>query len=90
MIKYVPRGSNVLVRVKDQGKVRGVFMPQQSAEGKLFTIEAVGPEVTDLKPGDRVLLSGTKDATYFQLPTEKDLVVTDQKHVVAIVRQEES
>ena len=39
-------------------------------------------------PEDKVLMLGAKNATYFELPNAKDLIVIKQEHVVLVQESE--
>lgn len=89
-VKYRPRNDMVLIRQVDHGKTKsGIAIPQISIQGKGFFVEAVGPDVENLKVGDKVLMTGTLGGTYFEVPFDKDLMVMRQEFVILIVEEVE-
>ena len=87
-MNYRPRNEFVLFRRVDRGSVRGVAVPEASAQGKELVIEAIGPEVEDLAIGDIVLAIGTMGEDVVPVPNEHDLYLTRQSNVVAVVQRE--
>ncbi len=86
MIKYRPRADFVLFRVIDLGRSEGgVAIPDISAEGKANFVIAVGPDVKDISPGDRVLIIGTPGQDVISLPREKGMMVTKAANCVLFV-----
>jgi NADPH:quinone reductase-like Zn-dependent oxidoreductase len=60
--------------------------PQSSRAGKAHYIEAVGEDVKDLKPGDRVCIIGSKESeTWIPLPDAPDLYMTRHGNAVVVV-----
>ena len=89
-MRYEPRGAMVIIRkVKQKAQVRGLAMPERSAEGTNFFVEAVGPEVKDLKKGQQVMLGGPADDMFFPMPGEPDLIIAPQRLVMYIIHKEE-
>lgn len=84
-----PRNDFVLVRISQATTTDGgIALPDVAAQGKRFHVEAVGPDVTRLAKGDRVLLyakEGTGD--YYPVPWERNLILLKQEHVGAIVKE---
>lgn len=80
-VQYRPRNDNVIIRKVKRGKVRGLHMPDQSAEGVDFFVVAAGPKVEDLEAGDRVMIMGRGTETYYPVPGEPDLIVIQEKMV---------
>jgi hypothetical protein len=87
-ISYIPRNDFVLYRIVDRGQVRGVHIPQISAQGKDIVIVAVGPEVKDLQPGDKVFAVGTKGQDVIELPNEQHLYLSRQANIVLVVKDD--
>ena len=87
-IVYKPRGDFVLYESVNRGHVRGLAMPDQAAEGKDLIVVAVGPDVKDLKPGDRVLVIGTAGETVVRVP-ETRYLLTRQSNVIIVIEREE-
>ena len=86
-LKFVPRNDFVLFRLVDRQMVRGVYVPQVSAQGKERVIEAIGPKVEDLKVGDKVFVIGEVGVDVVALPNDKDLYLTKQINVVLVVEE---
>lgn len=87
-MRYHPRNDWVLVKVGPRRKIRGLEMPEKSIEGKLFTVQAVGPQVQTLKVGDSVLMGGVLNETYYQVPGTPDLIVIKQDLVILVMSPE--
>ena len=84
-IDFRPRNDYVLIRIVELGQnPAGIAIPQISAQGKEFHVVAVGPDVEDLDVGDKVLMLGSKNTTYFELPNSKDLIVMKEENVVLV------
>ena len=80
-----PRNDYCLIQIIDLGETpAGIAIPQISIEGKEFRVVAVGPQVEDLEPGDKVLMTGRQGIDYFPLPRSNDLFVIKQEHVVLV------
>lgn len=91
MIKYTPRNNMVLIRIVEIGKTTtGIQLPQYSVQGKEFIVEAIGPDVKKLNVGDKCLMLGAKNTTYFELPSSQDLIVMEEKHVCLVIEEIES
>ncbi len=89
-MKIRPRGSFVLIRIIDMGKTPEgtIAIPQQSIEGKIFEVEAIGPKVEkDIKPGDRVLMIGKFGVDYYPLPNSNNLLIIEESHVVLVFEE---
>lgn len=85
--KFRPRNDFVLVRIVDLGETEsGLAIPQMSAQGKEFVVEGVGPKVKDLVVGDKVLMLGARNVTYFEVPNDSKLIVIKEEHVVLVNR----
>ena len=86
---YRPRNDWVLVRIHRHDFVKGIRMPQVAIEGKQFVIEAVGPQVEGLQPGDTVLMVGSKaGAEFYPLPNSVDLLVIREEFVALVMEEE--
>lgn len=80
---WQPRNDSVLVRIIDLSVTpTGIQLPDASIEGKEFLVEAIGPTVKDLEPGDKVLMLGKQGVEFFPLPNSKNLIVLKQEYVV--------
>ena len=88
-IVYKPRGDFILYQSINRGQVRGIAMPDQAAEGKDLIIVAVGPDVKDLQPGDRVLVIGTPGETVSRVPGTNYLLTRQANAVIVITQEEE-
>lgn len=86
--EYLPRNDFVIIRRQKRAIVRGLLMPEQSAEGVDFFVYAVGPDVKDIKPGDQVMIMGQmgKDEMY-PVPGEPQLVVVQQRVITYTIRK---
>lgn len=84
---YEPRNDLVLISKKKRGTIRGLHMPEASAEGIDFFVEAFGPLVTDLKVGDQVMLMGKSVEPFYPVPGETHLIICEQKLVAYIIRE---
>ena len=83
---YRPRNDWVLIRIRNVDKnAAGIVLPQISAQSKEFAVIAYGPDVQDLETGDKVVLSGMRDVTYFEVPAEPELILVKQENVVVVV-----
>lgn len=85
---YQPRNDFVLFKMVDTGSVRGILVPERSAQGKERIIVAVGPKVDGLKVGDKVLAIGTAGMDLIALPNDKDLFLTREQNVVLVVKED--
>lgn len=85
---YRPREDLVLFKtmegIKSEG---GLAMPDASSEGRVNYIVAVGPKVEDLKLGDRVLIVGVKNETFFEVPRQRGLYITRQSNCMLEIRE---
>ena len=86
------RGDWVLIRLINLGSVGRVAMPDIANEGKETRVVAVGPEVTDLKPGQRVLAFGmlggeASEYSMFPMPQWPDLYTVRQGNVAMVVEE---
>lgn len=82
-----PRNSFVVIKIVDTGFVGSVMTPQKSIEGKEYFVEAVGPKVEDLQPGDRVHCIGNSQSVMF-LPGSKDHFFTHEENVILVYPRE--
>ena len=86
-MKFQPRNDWVLIRIVEVGVTeQGIAMPASAIEGKEFHVIAAGPDVKDLKPGNKVLMIGQDRVNYFKVPASKDLIVIREEHVVLVER----
>lgn len=85
-VNFKCRNDCVLVRIVDKGKTDdGILLPEISVQGKEFIIVSKGSKVEDLEVGDKVLLTGLKNSTYFELPMCRDLILARECDVVLVV-----
>lgn len=82
-VTYVPRGKFVLLREVRNKVVRGIVMPDQTTTGNKFVVEAVGSKVTDLKPGDEVVMMPNCPAT--RLDEATDLYLIQKGFIISTV-----
>lgn len=87
-VRFKPRNEFVLVRIHlvDTNRA-GIAIPQVSAEGKSFVVEAVGDAVNGLRVGDRVLMVGKPNEDYWTVSGYKDLIMIKQQCVALIVEE---
>ena len=57
-VRYHPRGDMVLLREVKRGTLGSLSMPDISADSKDYWVIAVGPDVSDIKPGMSVFIIG--------------------------------
>lgn len=88
---FRPRNDYCLVEIVDVGETStGIAIPQISIEGKEFYVRAVGSEVDDLEPGDRVLMIGKQGTEYFPLPRSNKLLMIKQEYIVLVMGQSDA
>jgi len=93
-MRYLPRNDFVLFRLVNVGlSAGGVVIPDVSRQGKERIVVAMGPDVEDLKIGDRILVIGEVGHDVVELPaTMKDakgLFLTKQQNVVLVCQDVE-
>lgn len=88
LIRYRPRNDFVLFRFIDRGQVRGIITPDKSAQGKERIVMAMGPDVVDLKIGDKVMVIGSPGQDVIAMPEDKDIYLTKQANVVLVVESD--
>lgn len=88
-IKYTPVGNNIHVEPDSKEKVTQsglhVVQDEQSAPTTTGTVLGVGPDVEDIKVGDRVVYSAYGGVTY-EVGDKKYLVMTEYDVVLREVR----
>jgi len=83
-----PRGEYVLLRLKRPGQTpTGIAVPDDSVEGHTWFILAVGPQVGDLEPGQRVLIMGAVGQDIAHVPNQKDIYITKQQNILLVVAE---
>ena len=83
------RGDLVLVRKQKRGIVRGLAMPERSAEGMDFFVEGFGPDVQDLKLGDQIMLMGKGTEQFYPCPGYPNHLVAKQELVAYVILPED-
>lgn len=84
-----PRNDYVTVRVIVLGvNPAGMKMPDNAIEGKEFIVENAGPDVKDLKKGDKVLMVAQRNSQYFDVPNHPGLIILKQEHIVLKMNEE--
>lgn len=89
-MNYTPRNDFIIFRLVNRGELRGVAMPDVASQGKDMLIVAVGPKVTDLKPGMKVWAIGQKGQDLMAFPDDPTLFLTREANVVLILGEETS
>lgn len=84
-----PRNDMVLVRIIKRGESRGgIAMPDISAEGTDYIVEAVGPKVVGLEVGDKILPVGRRGVEWDLIPEESDLFILKESNIPIIYKKE--
>lgn len=84
-VRYRMRNDQVLIRLVPVERVRGLFMPEASMQGKQYVVEETGPQVTDLTKGDVVLVTGKPGEDIGLLPNDSNLLVAPEKNVLLVM-----
>lgn len=80
-----PRNDFVLVREERVEEVRGVAMPEVSAEGKRYVVVAMGKDVKELSVGESVILNGQLNVHWSYVPRHPDLIIVRQECVILVI-----
>ncbi len=83
-----PRKDFVIIRIETVDKVNELYMPQNTLHGQRFKVEAIGPEVEDLKVGEQVLMTGQAGVDYSYIPNYPGLLVTKEGNVILVFEPE--
>lgn len=88
---YSPRNDFVLIRREvDATSKGGIGLPQSSREGQKFIVVTFGPEVGDLRTGDRVVICASAGEGFaYDVPREKDLFLVKQEFLGLVIGEEE-
>lgn len=85
-MKYIPRNDIVLLRKqKITARDSGLVMPDQADEGWAVFVEAVGPKVKELKPGDRVMALASEAGGMARVHGERDLWITREDNIMLVL-----
>jgi hypothetical protein len=88
-MKYRARNDFLVISERVIEQVRGIAVPQMSAQGKEWTVESVGPKVEDsVKVGDKVLIVSTMFEHFVPVPGERSLYLTKCSNVALVVGAE--
>ncbi len=88
-LKYTPRNDMVLVKTSKLDTMGGFHVSQSSAAALQFHVVSMGPDVTGLNVGDRVVLMAKKgEGDYYELPREQNLMLISQKFVACRITEE--
>ena len=82
---YIPRNDYVLLRLVSRDTVRGIAMPESSAQGKKWLVESFGPDVVGLKVGQEALPLGQLGEDIAALPSDPTLFLTKQSNIPVVV-----
>ena len=85
---YKPRNDFVIWRLVDKGMVGKLHVPEASAQGKERIVVAVGPDIKDLKVGDKIYVIGQVGADVIGMPDESNLYICKQANVILIVEED--
>lgn len=83
---YKPRNDFVVFRIEKVDEVKGLYMPQRSAEGTRNVVEVVGPKVEGLKAGDVVEIIG-EQGSFARLRGETSLYITKEANIALIIEE---
>ena len=81
---YLPRNDFVLFRIVNKRVVRGLLMPDASAQGQERVVVAVGPKVENLNVGDKVLVIGVVGQDTVPLPSDPSLYLTRESNIALV------
>lgn len=84
-LTYQARGKWVIIRKEKRGLVRGLEMPETSAESTDFIVESIGDLVEALEIGDSVMIAGRNGEEYFPLVGDSSRLVIDERLVPYII-----
>jgi hypothetical protein len=88
MIQFTPRGPYCVIRVSyRETNQAGIAVSQASAEGRQYHVESIGPDVKDLKVGDRVLMVGKKNEEYWDIPAHNGLLLVKESVISLVVTE---
>ncbi len=86
--RYHPRKDLVFFKeVTIDKSAGGVVIPEISIEGKAWYVISAGPDVDDLKTGDRIMVIGTLRQDLMPLPGAKDLLVARQQNCLMKIEE---
>lgn len=81
---YRPRKGFVICRCVQAASAGGVALPDRAVDSKVNYVVAVGPDITDIKVGDRVMVASGGGGAYAKLMDEKELYITPQENVLLV------
>ncbi len=84
--EFFPRNDMTIVRKVKRSLIRGLHMPERSAEGVDFFVVAKSPDVKNLEVGDHIMIAGKGDDSFFPVPGEPDLLIVPQHLIVYVIR----
>jgi NADPH:quinone reductase-like Zn-dependent oxidoreductase len=81
-----PFDGGVVVRLNTYDKIRGITLPQNAGKDMEIEVVAIGPGVTKVKPGDRIVISPMfvlflKD----WLNIDPNMGVCKEEHIAAVL-----
>lgn len=81
-----PRNNFVVFRIVKIDTLRGLFMPERSAQGSVKVVEGVGSKVENLKVGDEVEILSMQGSCA-PLPQFPDLYITHEENVAVVIKR---
>lgn len=83
-----PRLDFVLVRIVERGHTtKGIAVASKSQEGKRYYVDAIGPDVEDIKVGDRILMNGANGTDWGYLPNDPQYIIIRQSNIPLVYEE---
>lgn len=60
----------------------GIAVGQGSAEGMDSVVLSAGDKITDLKPGDLIMVNGRRKLQYDLIPNSREIFIVSEQHIV--------
>jgi hypothetical protein len=89
MIQFTPRGPYCVIRVSHIDKnAAGIALSQTSADAKQYHVESIGPDVENLKIGDRVLMVAEPgEKPCWDIPGQYGLMLVRESAISLVVTE---